>query len=254
MRFRNPTQEANIRSLRRSLRTATCRILALRPSFVGISQQDSNRYATKKGREHEIEAESESRFGAEDTPSNALGALTNVGLAARPMPDAVYDAIKDTLDRCAPVDWSTLQPASKANIIKFYSDTIPDPAPRTPKDKVIPKIQEQTAVPAILDIAECTGRERSLPFRIDTSDPDRKTYAGRDFLAGSPGLSSGKDVKAFVSTQRPEIIRDLPLAEKIRLLNILLDPPVEDDDLAAARVIYNNSTSAELGAEPPNGP
>ena len=26
--------------------------------------------------------------------------------------------------------------------MKFYSETVPDPAPRTPKDKVIPKNQE----------------------------------------------------------------------------------------------------------------
>lgn len=89
-----------------------------------------------------------------------------------------------------------------------------------------------------------------MPFRIDTSDPDRKTLAGRDFVAGSPGIKKGKEVKGFVNTQRPGIIRNLPLSEKMRLLNILLDPPVDDDDLAAARVIYRNATSAEIVAEP----
>jgi len=182
-----------------------------------------------------------------------LGALSGTGLAVTPGPDAVYDAIKDTLDRCSPIDWSSFSKTSRDIIVHFYSDMIPDPAPRTPKDKVIPKNQEQTAIPAILNVPECGGRERSVPFRIDTSDSDRKTFAGRDFLAGSPGIKKGKEVRGFVNTQRPEIIRDLPLSEKIRLLHILLDPPVDDDDLAAARVIYNNSTSAEIVAEPPTG-
>ena len=250
------------RLFKRYIFTCRCGLIDMRHFFQllyisnfasGFAGVDGNRAATKKGREHELEAESESRFGAEDTPSNALGALTNVGLAANPGPDSVYDAIKDTLDRCAPIDWSTLAKTSQDKIVKFYSETVPDPSPRTAADKVIPKNQEQTAVPAILDVPECSGHERSLPFRVDPDDPDRKTFAGRDFLAGAGGLKSGKDVKRFVDTQRPEIIRDLPLSEKIRLLNILLDPPVEDDDLEAARVIYKNSTGAELVAEPPNG-
>jgi hypothetical protein len=221
--------------------------------FEGATAAGANRYATNKGRSHELGSESNSRFGTEDTPSNALGALSGTGLAATPGPDAVYDAIKDTLDRCSPIDWSSLSKTSQDTIVHFYSDMIPDPAPRTPKDKVIPKNQEQTAIPAILNLPECGRRERSVPFRLDTSDSDRKTFAGRDFLAGSPGIKKGKEVKGFVNTQRPEIIRALPLPEKIRLLDILLDPPVDEDDLAAARVIYNNSTSAEIVAEPPTG-
>jgi hypothetical protein len=57
-------------------------------------------------------------------------------------------------------------------------------------------------------------------------------------------------LKAFVATQRPEIIQALPLSEKIRLLNILSDPPVDDDDREAVAVIHKNSTAKELQAEP----
>jgi hypothetical protein len=215
--------------------------------FETVSQQEANRIATKKGREHELTAEAASRFGAEDTPSNALGALTNVGLAATPGPDAVFDAIKDTLTRCGPVDWSSLSKASKDTIIHYYGDMVADPAKA---GDMIPKNQEQTAVPVILDVPECRGKERSLPFSIDTSDSDRKTLGGRNFLGGSAAMEKGKDVKAFVATQRPEIIQALPLSEKIRLLNILLDPPVDDDDREAVAVIHKNSTAKELQAEP----
>jgi len=215
--------------------------------FETVSQQEANRIATQKGREHELTAEAASRFGAEDTPSNALGALTNVGLAATPGPDAVFDAIKDTLTRCGPVDWSSLSKASKDTIIHYYGDMVADPAKA---GDMIPKNQEQTAVPVILDVPECRGKERSLPFSIDTSDSDRRTLGGRNFLGGSAAMEKGKDVKAFVATQRPEIIQALPLSEKIRLLNILLDPPVDDDDREAVAVIHKNSTAKELQAEP----
>jgi Domain of unknown function (DUF4157) len=221
----------------------------IKPSFGGRSKKDANQDATGKGREHELTAESASRFGAEDTPSNALAALTGAGLSELPGVDDVYDEIKDTLTRCGPVDWTSLIPASQKTIIRYYGDMEPDPTPKKAGDQ-IPVNQNQTAVPVILNIAECSGKERSLPFSIDTSDSDKKTLGGRDFLAGTPGITKGKEVKAFVNTQRPEIIQAIPLSEKIRLLNILLDPPVEDEDREAVAIIRKNSTAQELKAEP----
>lgn len=221
----------------------------IKPSFGGRSKEDANEYATGMGREHELTAESASRFGAEDTPSNALAALTGAGLSELPSKDDVYDEIKDTMTRCGPVDWTSLSPASKNTIIHYYGDMKPDPTPKKKGDQ-IPVNQNETAVPVILNIAECGGKERSLPFSIDTSDSDKKTLGGRDFLAGTPGITKGKEVKAFVNTQRPEIIKAITLSEKIRLLNILLDPPVDDDDREAVEIIRRNSTAEELKAEP----
>jgi hypothetical protein len=218
----------------------------------GISNSESmgNRTATKKGREHELTAnDSVSRFGAEDTPSNALGAVTNLSLPALPSPDKVFDAIKDTLARCDPIGWSSLSATSKDQIVHLYGDLVPDPAPRKAGDE-IPKNQNQTAVPDILPINECGARERSLPFSLDTSDPDRKTFEGQNFLGGSTSLTSASDIRAFVATQRPEIIRMLPLSEKIRFINILLKWPVRAADREAIETIYKNSTAAELRAEP----
>jgi hypothetical protein len=89
-----------------------------------------------------------------------------------------------------------------------------------------------------------------LPFSLDTSDPDWKTFEGQNFLGGSTSLTSASDIRAFVATQRPEIIRMLPLSEKIRFINILLKWPVRAADREAIETIYKNSTAAELRAEP----
>jgi hypothetical protein len=190
------SQDPTIKSrlLVRYLYTCRCGLIDMRHFLqllyisnfaTGISQSErsGNRSATRKGREHELAAESESRFGAEDTPSNALGAATNLSLPGLPSPAKVFDAIKDTLTRCAPLDWSSLSPASQAQIVQFYSDLVSDPSPKKPGDK-IPKNQNPTAVPDVLPIAECGGQERSLPFSLDDSDPDRKTFAGKNFLGG----------------------------------------------------------------------
>ncbi len=218
----------------------------------------ANRGATRKGREHETEMSDKdptrhkdphSFFGAEDTPSNALGAFTGITLPGIPGPDSVFDAIKDTLTRCSPVGWQALSTASKDQILHFYGDQVPDPAASASGDTV-PKNQNQTAVPDILPIAECGGTERSLPFDLDTSDSDDKTLDGKNFLGGSTAQTSASDMRAFVRTQRPEIIRGMPLSEKIRFLEKFLSWPIREADMEAIKKIYQNSTGAELAAEP----
>ena len=211
----------------------------LASSFPGM---DANRASTKKGREHELTHESESRFGPEDTPSNALGAFTGESLAVTPRPDDLFKAIETTLKRCDPIDWSSLSAASKDAIKHFYGDLVPDP--KAPGD-LIPAHQNETAVPFVMSIAECGGKERSFPFNLDMSDPDRKTIAGTAFSSGSSGLTSDSDIRDFVATQRVEIIKGLPGAEKVRLCVRLLSGWVSDSDLDAIETIFKNATSAE---------
>lgn len=212
--------------------------------FEGVSQSGANRYATRKGREHELEAESQSRFSAEDTTSNALGAFTNIGLAAMPGPDAVFDAIKETLTRCSPIDFKSLSITSQDTVVNFYGAQIPDPKPKKPGDR-ISLHQNQTAVPDVLDIKECGGTERSFPFELDTSDTDRKTISDTNFGKGSTGLKSGRDIRSFINTQRPEVLKALPTSEKIRMLKVLLSDTVSDDDLSAATLLDSVMTPAE---------
>ena len=210
-------------------------------AFPGTS---GNEAATRRGRKHELSAESESRFGPEDTVSNALGAYTGSRLAGRPQADDLYDTIKDMLDRCDPVDFSGLSAPSKDTVRHFYGDLVSDPTPRRPGD-LIPKNQNETAVPAIVTIPEFAGKERSFPFAIDVDDPDRKTISDTAFLKGSAGLTSDDDIRDFVATQRPEIIRDLPATEKVRLVRKLFEGWVADGDIDAIEVIYRNSSDAD---------
>ena len=210
-------------------------------AFPGTS---GNRFATRKGREHELTSESESRFGPEDTPSNALGAFTANQLAVTPLADDLYESIRSTLARCGPIDFASLSPASQSVVTHHYGDLVADPTPRAPGD-LIPAHQNQTAVPDVLSIPECSGRERSFPFELDTNDPDRKTIGDTAFDTGSAGLTSDSDIRSFVATQRPEIIRALSSAEKVRLVQRLFRGYVDDTDIDAIEVIFNNSSDAE---------
>jgi hypothetical protein len=212
--------------------------------FEGVSQSGANRYATRKGREHELDAESKSRFAPEDAPSNALGAFSNIGLAAMPGPDAVLNAIKDTLTRCSPVDFKSLSTASQNTIVNFYGAQVPDPTPKKSGD-LIPEHQNQTAVPDVLDIKECGGTERSFPFSLDQDDPDRKTISDTDFGQGSAGLKKGREMRDFINTQRPEVLKALPISEKIRMLKVLLGGKVSDEDLKSAELLNAMMTPAE---------
>lgn len=201
-----------------------------------------NRSATRQGREHELEAESESRFGAEDATSNAIGAYSGSRLAVRPQSDDLFNTIKDMLDRCDPVDFASLSAPSKSAILQFYGDLVNDPKPKSPGD-MIPANQNESAVPPLLNIAEFAGKERSFPFVIDPDDP--KTITDTDFLKGALSVDDDDDVREFTFTQRPEVIKLLTPQEKVRMAELAFEGWVADGDIDAIEVLYKNSTSAE---------
>nr|BFE75720.1 hypothetical protein GCM10020092_090210 [Actinoplanes digitatis] len=201
-----------------------------------------NRSATRQGREHELEAESESRFGAEDATSNAIGAYTGSRLAGSPQSDDLYDTVKDMLDRCDPVDFAALSAPSKSAILHFYGDLVSDPRPKSPGD-MIPANQNESAVPPLLTIPEFAGKERSFPFVIDPDDP--KTITDTDFLKGALSVDDDDDVREFTYTQRPEVIKLLTPQEKVRMAELAFEGWVADGDISAIEVLYTNSTAAE---------
>ncbi|GAC1614012.1 MAG: hypothetical protein NVS4B5_02050 [Vulcanimicrobiaceae bacterium] len=253
MRSKDPTIKSRL--FLRYLFTCRCGLIDMRhflqllyisnfATAISQSEASGNRAATNKGREHELTAESNSRFGAEDTPSNALGAATNLSLPGLPDSDTVFDAIKDTLTRCDPIGWSSLSAASKDQIVHFYGDLVPDPKAKKPGDR-IPKNQNETAVPDILLVNECGGRERSLPFSLDDSDSDRKTFSGKNFLGGSTSVTSASDIHDFLTTQRPEIIKGLSTPEKLRFVKLLFKGYVSDTDIDGIEIIYTNSSTSE---------
>lgn len=165
------------------------------------------------------------------------------GAAAYPRPGPLFDAIKDTLKSCDPIDFKSLSAASQDLIKHYYGDLIPDPKPKKPGD-LIPKHQNETAVPDVLDIKECGG-ERSFPFSLDTGDPDKKTLSGKDYEKGSTELKRGSDIRDFVTTQRPVVIQRLSINEKVRMVKKLFSGHVYDSDIDAIVIIYKNSSPAE---------
>ena len=201
-----------------------------------------NRSATRQGREHELEAESESRFGAEDATSNAIGAYTGGRLAVRPQSDDLFNTINVMLDRCDPVDFASLSAPSKSAILQFYGDLVNDPKPKSPGD-MIPANQNESAVPPLLNVAEFAGRERSFPFVTDPDDP--KTITDTDFLKGALSVDDDDDVREFTSTQRPEVIKLLTPQDKVRMAKLAFEGWVADGDIDAIEVLYQNSTSTE---------
>ncbi|WP_433383169.1 DUF4157 domain-containing protein [Actinoplanes sp. CA-142083] len=203
---------------------------------------NGNRSATRQGREHELEAESESRFGAEDATSNAIGAYTGSRLAGLPQSDDLLDTIKDMLDRCDPVDFTALSGTSQSAILHFYGDLVSDPKPKSPGD-MIPANQNESAVPPLLTIPEFAGKERSFPFVIDPDDP--KTITDTDFLKGALSVDDDDDVREYTYTQRPEVIKLLTPQEKVRMAELAFEGWVADGDIDAIEVLYKNSTLAE---------
>ncbi|MFI5895080.1 DUF4157 domain-containing protein [Actinoplanes sp. NPDC051513] len=203
---------------------------------------NGNRSATRQGREHELEAESESRFGAEDATSNAMGAYTGSRLAGRPQSDDLIDTIKDMLDRCDPVDFVSLSSVSQSAVLHFYGDVVNDPKPKSPGD-MIPANQNESAVPPLLTIPEFAGKERSFPFVIDPDDP--KTITDTDFLKGALSVDDDDDVREFTFTQRPEVIKLLTPHEKVRMAELAFEGWVADGDIDAIEVLYTSATPAE---------
>jgi hypothetical protein len=207
---------------------------------------NANRAATRRGREHELASEhgaaAESRFSAEDTTSNALGAFTGRNLAGSPQADDLFDAIKATLERCDPIGFSSLSPGSQNTIRHFYGDLVPDP---DSPGELIPKNQSSSAAPLLVDIPECRGRERSFPFSLDTDDPHFKTISGRDWAKGSAAAQTGREIRRFINGQRLEVLTLMSSAEKFRMLRVLLGGDVSRDDLDAATRLNKALTPAE---------
>jgi len=108
--------------------------------------------------------------------------------------------------------------------------------------------QNRTAVALILSLPELAGADRSFPFALDPDDRTRSTVTDAAFDRGAAGLTDDAEIRSFVHTQRDEIIRGIPQAEKVRLCSRLLQGYVHDSDLVALQRIYQLSTAAERAA------
>ncbi len=128
--------------------------------------QGGNRGATDMGREHELKSEANSRFAAEDTPSNALGAFFGAKQSTIERQSKFVSNLRSFLDRCRPIDFKSLPTTEQDVIVNYYGG-------RTSKNE--PANQNETATPVVLPITACGGALRTLPFVLDADDPDHKT-------------------------------------------------------------------------------
>lgn len=199
----------------------------------------ANRAATARGIRHEETSEPGSRFGPEDLTSNALGAWTATRLTGLPQANGLIARIRETLAHCAPIDFDALSPASQRTLVDFY-------AAQTGAGE--PANQNRTAVALIPVVPELAGRERSFPFELDEDDPRRATISGAAFAGGAAGLTGDSEIRAFVSTQRDEVLHDIPPDVRGRLGARLLRGWVSDADLDALERLIRTADAAGKAA------
>ena len=232
----------------RYLFTSRCGLIDMRHFFqlmyiswfmnMGNAQMAA-RGATTRGVEWERTHEAASKFGPEDLTSNALGAWTATRLAGLPQRDDLIARVHETLDRCAPVTFDALSPASQASVVNFYAALGGTGEPVN---------QNLTALALIPVIPELAGTDRSFPFELDTDDPARTTISGPAFDRGVAGLTGDTEIRSFLATQREEVLAAIPSPEKVRLGSRLLEGWISDEDIDAFEHLYRlGDTAARQG-------
>ncbi len=193
------------------------------------------RGATRRGVEHELTSEAASKFGPEDLTSNALGAWTGTRLAGFPQRDDLIARVRETLERCAPVTFDALSPASQASLVNFYAALGATGEPLN---------QNRTALALIPVIPELAGTDRSFPFELDADDPAKATISRPAFDRGAAGLAGDTEIRSFLATQREEVLLAIPSPEKVRLGKRLLEGWISDADIDAFEHLYRLSDTA----------
>lgn len=197
--------------------------------------QMAARGSTRRGIEHELTSEAASKFGPEDLTSNALGAWTATRLAVFPQRDDLIARVREMLERCGPVTFDVLSPASQASLVNFYAVLGPAGEPVN---------QNRTALALIPSVPELAGTDRSFPFELDSDDPTRATISGPAFDHGAAGLTGDTEIRSFLATQREEVLLAIPSPEKIRLGTRLLTGWISDADIDAFEHLYRLSDTA----------
>ena len=199
------------------------------------SSQMAARGATRRGIEHELTSEAPSKFGPEDLTSNALGAWTATRLAVFPQRDDLIARVRETLERCAPVTFDTLSPASQASLVNFYAALGSTGEPVN---------QNRTALALIPPVSELAGTDRSFPFELDDDDPTKATISGPAFDSGAAGLTGDSEIRSFLATQREEVLIAIPSPVQVRLGKRLLEGWISDADIDAFEHLYRLSDTA----------
>ena len=196
------------------------------------SAQMAARGAAQRGIEHELTSEAASKFGPEDLTSNALGAWTGTRLAGFPQCGDLAARVRETLERCGPVTFDSLSPASQMALVNYYAAL---------GDTGEPVNQNRSALPLIPAVSELTETDRSFPFELDPSDPAKATISEPAFDQGAAGLTSDAEIRSFLNTQRKQVLVAIPAGEKERLGTRLLQGWISDADIDAFEILYRIS-------------
>lgn len=197
------------------------------------------RGATKRGIEHEETSEAASKFGPEDLTSNALGAWTGTRLAVLPQRGELIARVRETLERCGPVTFDALSPASQTALVNYYAALGVTGEPVN---------QNRGALPLIPVVSELAGTDRSFPFELDPGEPAKATISGPAFDTGAAGLAGDTEIRSFLTTQREQVLAAIPPGEKVRLGARLLQGWISDADIDAFEILYRVSdTTARQG-------
>lgn len=213
----------------RYLMTARCGMLDLRHFYqlMYIALVKSNAEATQLGREHELNSEDASRFGAEDTPSNALGALFGANYArdAGGSPDAFATALKAYLERCDPVDFTAMAAAEQDTIVNYYGGQTAGK----------PTNQTEVATPAAIALPSLAGKDRTFPFYLERGDA--KT------VSDTESLKSDTEIRTWVFGHDPADHQRVSSSERNRMASRLLDGWVVDGDIEALLLLRSSAPS-----------
>ncbi len=142
----------------RYIYTCGCGLIDLRHFYqlMYIAVVTTERFAVKKGIEHEIVAEASSRFAPEDITSNALGAEFGSHRSWFQRQSTFVSDLRNFLNRCKPVKWHSLTEKQRDCIVGWYAVDVGG-------DKHRRKTAGSDADPCNI----CQGTS-FFPFKIDT--------------------------------------------------------------------------------------
>jgi hypothetical protein len=211
----------------RYLMTARCGMLDMRHFYqmMYIALVKGNAKSTQMGREHELNSEDASRFGAEDTPSNALGALFGASYAdgAGGSPDAFANALKVYLERCDPVDFTAMPATEQNTIVDYYGGQTGGK----------PTNQTEVATPAVLALPSLAGKDRTYPFYLERGDA--KT------ISDTESQKSDTEIRTWVFGHDPADHARVSSSERNRMASRLLDGWVADGDIEALLLLRSSA-------------
>jgi hypothetical protein len=153
----------------RYLFTCLCGLVDMRHFFqlMYSGLLEGNAAAVERGREHELEAEATSRFAAEDTPSNALGAYFGSEQSTIQRQSVFVSNLRAFLGHCHPIDYDALPEAQRTQILDWYAVDGTNP----------PAHPNEQAYPNMARIPACGGLGM-FPFVLDGTTEHLNRIAG----------------------------------------------------------------------------